>query len=89
MNRDEDKQSYADSRLLEGCSVVDIKLVLIPPQLVWPSACPTAWTPAWTHTWTPTWTHTLRPVNDATEGSTQEASMCASCVLPRKFGKIV
>ena len=26
--------------------------------------------------------HTLRPVNDATEGSTQEAPMCASCVLP-------
>ena len=32
--------------------------------------------------------HTLRPVNDATEGSTQEAHMCASCVLPKKVGKI-
>ena len=33
--------------------------------------------------------HTLRPVNDATEGSMQEAPMCASCVLPKKVGKIV
>ena len=35
------------------------------------------------------WGPTLRPVNDATEGSTQEAPMGASCVLPRKVGKIV
>ena len=33
--------------------------------------------------------HTLRPVNVATEGSTQVAPMCASCVLPKKVGKIV
>ena len=33
--------------------------------------------------------HTLRPVNDATEGSTQEAPLCASCVLPKKVGKMV
>ena len=33
--------------------------------------------------------HTLRSVNDVTEGSTQEAHMCASCVLPRKVGKMV
>ena len=33
--------------------------------------------------------HTLRPVNDATEGSMQEAHMGASCVLPRKVGKMV
>ena len=32
---------------------------------------------------------TLRPVNVATEGSTQVAPMCASCVLPKKVGKIV
>ena len=31
----------------------------------------------------------VRPVNDATEGSTQEACMGASCVLPRKVGKMV
>ena len=30
---------------------------------------------------------TARPVNDATEGSTQEATMGASCVLPRKIAK--
>ena len=34
-------------------------------------------------------THTLRSVNDVTEGSTQEAHMCASCVLPRKVDKMV
>ena len=28
-------------------------------------------------------------VNDVTEGSTQEAHMCASCVLPRKVDKMV
>jgi len=33
--------------------------------------------------------HTLRPVNVETEGSTQVAPMCASCVLPKKIGKIV
>ena len=33
--------------------------------------------------------HTARPVNDATEGSTQVAPMCASCVLPRKVDQIV
>ena len=33
--------------------------------------------------------YTLRPVNVATEGSTQVAPMCVSCVLPKKFGKIV
>ena len=32
---------------------------------------------------------TLRSVNDVKEGSTQEAHMCASCVLPRKVGKMV
>ena len=32
---------------------------------------------------------TERPVNDATEGSTQVAPMCASCVLPKKVGQIV
>ena len=32
---------------------------------------------------------TLRPVNDATEGSAQEAHMGASCLLPRKESKIV
>ena len=32
---------------------------------------------------------TARPVNDATEGSTQVVPMCASCVLPKKVGKIV
>ena len=31
----------------------------------------------------------IRSVNDVTEGSTQEAHMCASCVLPRKVGKMV
>ena len=33
--------------------------------------------------------YTLRSVNDVTEGSTQEAHMCASCVLPRKVEKMV
>ena len=33
--------------------------------------------------------HKLRPVNVATEGSTQVAPMCACCVLPKKVGKIV
>ena len=33
--------------------------------------------------------HTLCSVDDVTEGSTQEAHMCASCVLPRKVDKIV
>ena len=31
--------------------------------------------------------HVLR--NDVTEGSTQGAHTCASCVLPRKVGKMV
>ena len=30
----------------------------------------------------------LCSVNDVTEGSTQEAHMCASCVLPRKVDKM-
>ena len=30
-----------------------------------------------------------KKVNDVTEGSTQEAHMCASCVLPRKVDKTV
>ena len=33
--------------------------------------------------------YTLRSVNDVTEGSTQEAHMCASWVFPRKVGKMV
>ena len=33
--------------------------------------------------------YTARPVNDATEGSTQEAHMGATCVLPRKVDQIV
>ena len=33
--------------------------------------------------------HTARPVNGATEGSTQVACMCASCMLPRKVGQKV
>ena len=33
--------------------------------------------------------NTLRSVHDVTEGSTQEEHMCASCVLPRKVGKMV
>ena len=33
--------------------------------------------------------YTLRPANDETEGSTQEANMGASCVLPRKVGELV
>ena len=33
--------------------------------------------------------HTLRSVNDVTKGSTQEAHMCTSCVLPRKVGEMV
>jgi hypothetical protein len=32
---------------------------------------------------------TLQPVNAATEGSTQEAHLGVSCVLPRKVGKMV
>ena len=32
---------------------------------------------------------TLCSVNDVTEGSTQEAHMCAPCVLPRKVDKMV
>ena len=32
---------------------------------------------------------TLKPVNDVTEGSAQEALMGASLVLPRKVGRIV
>ena len=33
--------------------------------------------------------YTLQLVDDATEGSTQEAHMGAFCVLPRKVGKMV
>ena len=33
--------------------------------------------------------HTLCSGNDVTEGSTQEAHMCASCVLPRRVDKMV
>ena len=33
--------------------------------------------------------HTARPVNGATEGSTQVACMCASCVLPKKVAFLV
>ena len=33
--------------------------------------------------------NTLRSVNDVTEGSTQEAHTCASCVLPRKVDKMM
>ena len=32
---------------------------------------------------------TVRPVNDAKEGTTQVAPMHASCVLPRKVGKMI
>ena len=32
---------------------------------------------------------TARPVDDATEGSTQVAPMCASCVLPKKVAFVV
>ena len=32
---------------------------------------------------------TRRPVNVATEGSMQVAPMCASCVLPKRVGKVV
>ena len=39
------------------------------------------------------WNHsekdTLLPVNDARKGSTQEAHTSASCMLPRKVGKMV
>jgi hypothetical protein len=33
--------------------------------------------------------YTVRSVKDVTEGSTKEAHMCASRVLPRKVGKMV
>ena len=33
--------------------------------------------------------HTLRPVNDATEGSTQEARRKHPCVLPKKVAFLV
>ena len=32
--------------------------------------------------------HYVCSVDDVTEGSTQEAHMCASCVLPRKVDKM-
>ena len=33
--------------------------------------------------------HTLRSINDVTEGSTQEACMCAFWIVPRKVAKMV
>ena len=33
--------------------------------------------------------HALCSANDVAEGSTQEAHMCASCVLPRKVDRMV